>query len=536
LQGGAKVVLTSEGATASDTLGASVAGFISALPDSYIKPLIAKLYFRVKSKDGVALRAPYGLSKVEASLVAKGVVSRDEVVIANPHELDKVIGPNTRVLGIYVMDPLGLSYGSGITYWIVRLAGLPYSGIPFIARSFLEIFTDPAVKAHRGHMKIVVGGPATWQLTDTGYYRKLGVDLVYEGEFESLGPSVFRKLLAGEPLPPIVSAPPAKLEDIPTILTPSNGGLVEVTRGCGRGCAFCTPNLSGAIKSLPFEGHIDKEIRLNVEKGGIKDINLHSEEFFRYGAKGIEPDPEKVIGLTRKAYKLVKSYGDDYTISTDFTTAAVVVYKPKMVEEVAQYINEGGRRTFIEMGIEAGSPRLLKKLMPGKALPYTPEQYPEVVEQGIGILNDNGWVVVGTMIVNLPSETEDDIVHDLELLDRIKKLRVIPFPLPFIPMGALRHTYFTLLDRMILDPVRGQFIIEALSKAFSEAAADIDMAVEKMENPFAKAIIGRLGNALTSMLVRRYEEAMRELSSRRLKAPEPSEGYATLSALTNIKL
>jgi radical SAM superfamily enzyme YgiQ (UPF0313 family) len=518
---GYKVVLTAEGATASDTLGASVAGFISALPDAYIKPVIRKLYFRVLSKDGRALRAPYGLAKVEASLVQSGVVSRDEVVIASPYELEKVIGPETKVLGIYVMDLLGLSFGSGITYWILRLAGLPYRGVPFIARSFLDVITHPAVKAHRSHLKVVVGGPATWQLTDTGYHRKLGIDLVYEGEFESLGPSVFRRLLAGESLPPVISAPPAKIEDVPTILTPSNGGIVEVTRGCGRGCTFCTPNLSGAIKSFPFEGHIEKEMRLNIEVGKMNDINLHSDEFFRYGAKGIEPDPDKVIGLTRKAYRLVKSYGDDYTISTDFTTAAVVVYKPKMVEEAAQYINEGGRWTFIEMGIETGSPRLIRRLMPGKPLPFKPEQYPEIVEEGIGILNDNRWVVVGTMIVNLPGETEDDVIKDLELLDRIKRLRVITFPLPFIPMGALRRTYFTLLDRMILDPVRGEFIVRALEKAFSEAARDMNLAVDKMENPFYKVVISWLGERLANMLAERYREALRELASRRLRPYEP---------------
>ncbi len=523
---GYKVVLTAEGATASDTLGASVAGFISALPDSYIKPLIARLYFSVRSKDGRALRAPYGLSKVEASLISKGVVNPDDVVIASPYELDKVIGPRTKVLGIYVMDPLGLSFGSGIVYWILRLAGLPYRGIPFIARSFINVITDPTVKAHRHHMKVVVGGPATWQLTDTGYHRKLGIDLIYDGEFESLGPSTFAKLLNDEPLPPVISAPPAKIEDIPIIRTPSNGGLVEVTRGCGRGCTFCTPTLSGMIKSLPFEGHIDREIRTNIEVGGIKDINLHSDEFFRYGASGIEPRPEKVLDLTRKAYKLVKSYGEEYTISTDFTTAAVVVHSPKLVEQVAEYINEGGRKTFIEMGIETGSPRLLRKLMPGKALPYKPEQYQEVVEQGIGILNDNGWVVVGTMIVNLPGETENDVMYDLELLDRIKKLRVITFPLPFIPMGALRRTYFTMLDKMILDPVRGEFIIQALMKAFEEASADMDMAVEKMENVLAKAILSRLGKHLSLMLVQRYKEALEELRARRLKPAEKEVSVA----------
>ncbi|MGC9071257.1 MAG: B12-binding domain-containing radical SAM protein [Acidilobus sp.] len=517
---GYRVVLTSEGATASDTLGSTLAGFVSALPDSYIRSFIARTYFRVRSKGGRALRAPYGLAKVEASLLAKGVVSRDEVVIANPYELDKVIGPETRVLGIYVMDPLGLSFGSGVTYWILRLAGLPYRGTPFIARSFLDVISHPAVRAHRFHLKIVVGGPATWQLTDTGFHRKLGITLVYEGEFEGLGPTVFRRLLAGEGLPPFISAPPARIEDIATIVTPANGGLVEVSRGCGRGCTFCTPTLSGAIKSLPFEGHIDKEIRVNIEVGDVKDINLHSEEFFRYGARGVDPDPEKVINLTRKAYGLVKSYGDDYTISTDFTTAAVVVQAPKLVEEVAQYINEGGRRTFIEMGIETGSPRLIRRLMPGKPLPFRPEQYPEVVEQGIGILNDNGWVVVGTMIINLPGETDDDVEKDLELLDRIRKLRVITFPLPFIPMGALRRTYFTMLDKMLLDPLRGEFIARALIKAFEEAARDMDMVVEKMESPIARFVIERLGRTFARILAERYKEALSELSARRLKPVE----------------
>lgn len=179
---------------------------------------------------------------------------------------------------------------------------------------------------------------------------KLGIDVVYEGgEFEEDGPAVFKRLLAGEAVPAVVTARrPVPVDLIPTITTPAIGGLVEVTRGgCGRGgCQFCTPTLSGMIRSIPFEGHVDKEIRINIEVGGgVKEIGLHSEEFFRYGAKGIDPpNPNKVIDLVQKAYKLVKSYGDDYGITTDFTTAAVAVQARKLVEEVGQYMNEGGAR------------------------------------------------------------------------------------------------------------------------------------------------------------------------------------------------
>jgi len=88
-------------------------------------------------------------------------------------------------------------------------------------------------------------------------------------------------------------------------------------------------------------------------------------------------------------------------------------------------------------------------------------------------------------------------------------------------MGALRRTYFTLLDRMMLDPVRGEFIARALEKAFSEAARDMDLVVDKMENPFYKVVISWLGERLANMLTERYREALRELASRRLRPYEP---------------
>ncbi len=510
---GVKIVLTAEGATASETLGSTVAGFISALPDNYILPFISRFYFKVDSKNGVAKKAPYGLSKVEAALLQSGI-PREDIVIASPYELDKFIGDNTKLLGIYVMDPLGLSFGSGITYWILKLANLPYKGMPYIARSFLNILINKSLLKHRNHIKILVGGPATWQLTDTGFNKRLGIDVVYEGEFESIGPSVVKNILNGINVPSIVYGGAAPLEKIPTIVTPSNGGLVEVTRGCGRGCTFCTPTLSGMIKSLPFEGHIEREIRVNIEKGGAKDITLHSEEFFRYGAKDIHPNPDKVIDLVKKAYKLIKSYGDDYTLSTDFTTAAVAVEAPKLIQEVADYMNEGGRWTFIEMGIESGSPRILKKLMPGKMLPYKPEEYQDIVEQGIGILNDNRWVVVGTMILNLPGENDYDIIKDLELLDRLKNLRVITFPLPFIPMGALRHRDFTILDKILEDPLRGEFIRKALIKALSESKRSLTLAVDKMYNPIIKTVILNIGNYIMDFVINRYKLAEKPISNK----------------------
>ncbi|MFH8120075.1 MAG: radical SAM protein [Candidatus Aenigmatarchaeota archaeon] len=498
----APVILTSENAIASDAFGSSIGGFISALPDAYMKEWISDLYFRVKkNRNNLPIRVPYGLAKVQASLKKAGIDS----IIIDPKSLKYFIGSHTKILGIYTMDGLGLSYGSGITYWIIKLAGLPYVGVPYISRSFLDIFDDPALQKYKGQIKIVVGGPAVWQLIDTNYDKKLNLTLVYDGEFEIEGPDLFKKMLDGYNVPSrYLATKPVPVSEIPPIITPANGGLVEVTRGCGRGCKFCTPTISGMIRSIPFET-IEKEIKLNLEHGEVTGIGLHSEEFFRYGAKGIDPNPEKVTDLVKRVYKLVKSYGD-YNISTDFTTAAIVAQNPGLVAEVSQYMNEGSRRNFIEMGIETGSPTLIEAWMPGKVLPFKAQQYPEIVEKAIGTLNDNGWVVVGTMIVNLPNETEHDIMLDLELLDRLKNYRVITFPLPFIPMGALRKRDFTDLDKMLEDPLRGEFISKALYQAFTEANRDRKLVSDRMDNPFAAAIVKRLINIFMTYLTRKYSK------------------------------
>ncbi len=513
MRAGYEIVLTGEIVTISDCWGSTTFAFINALPECYFKYFIDRLIFKVRSdREGRVRRAPYGLAKVEATLLRHGFNS---VIIASPYKLHNVIGENTRILGIYVMDPLGLSFGSGVIYWILRLADLPYRGIPYIARSFLKVLEHPAVKRYRRNIRIIVGGPATWQLVDTGMQSELGVDVVYEGEFEMDGPSLFRRILSGDSVPSRVVGRPASIDEIPVIRTPSIGGIVEVTRGCGRGCKFCTPAQSGAMRSLPFENHIEREIRLNIEVGKCKEITLHSDEYFRYGSKSIHPNPDKVIKLTESVYKLVKSYGDEYSFSTDFTTAAVVCEAPDLVKKVSEYMCEGGRWNFVEMGIETGSPKLLRALMPGKVLPYRPEQYQEVVEQAIGILNDNRWIVVGTIILNLPGEDEDDVIKTMELLDRIKHLRAMTFPLPFIPMGRLRGLPFTLLDKILDDPLRRELILRALHKSFSEALMDVDIIVRKIENPVVKLIIRKVAISCFNLVLDRYKRKLGSLVEQR---------------------
>ncbi len=228
---------------------------------------------------------------------------------------------------------------------------------------------------------------------------------------------------------------------------------MEITRGCGRGCKFCHPTLL-SFRSIPLE-QIEREVLLNVQ-GGAREICLHSEEFFRYGVRGLTPDPERLKRLLERVYPLTQ---DGVRLSTDFTAAATIMTKPEVVPLAAEYMNRG-RWNYIEMGIETPSPRLIQRVMPGKVLPFRPEEYADVVEESIGLLNDHHWIVCATMIVNFPEEEEEDVVAALELVDRLKGSKAQIHVLPFVPMGALRGRPQSVYEELLEDPLRAELIIK----------------------------------------------------------------------------
>lgn len=92
-------------------------------------------------------------------------------------------------------------------------------------------------------------------------------------------------------MPNYIRGEPVPVNRIPIIRTPSRG-VVEITRGCGRGCLFCNPTLL-AFKSIPFK-KIAKEVIINIT-GGEKNITLYSEDFLRYGSTSLLPSEEKVL-------------------------------------------------------------------------------------------------------------------------------------------------------------------------------------------------------------------------------------------------
>ncbi|MEM2811902.1 MAG: radical SAM protein, partial [Candidatus Bathyarchaeia archaeon] len=233
---GYPIVLTADRTLMSEYGGAMFLGFSACVPRGLVSDSV---YFRIfcppakANPDGSAIVAPYGTRKIEAALLDYGF-RREDVIVAHPERLEKIIGPETKVLGITENDPLGI--GPATTTFTEIFGGEAYMAI-----KFRELLNHPAVKRFRP--RIIVGGAGAWQLEDEGIRRELGIDTVVIGEGERVVGPLFEKAVRGEDLPGVVYGEIVGVEEMPIIRGATIDGIVEIARGCGRGCDFCVPTL-----------------------------------------------------------------------------------------------------------------------------------------------------------------------------------------------------------------------------------------------------------------------------------------------------
>jgi radical SAM superfamily enzyme YgiQ (UPF0313 family) len=418
------------------------------------------------SEDGRVKIAPYGLRKIEAALKTRGF---SDIVTIHPHYLKYHVGPNTKIIGITSMNPLGMTYCDRTFTAMVGFGDESRNAYYFRKLLHRKIL-------HKYNAKIVVGGAGAWQIQGPKMRKYFGIDHVIMGEGEITVPETFGKLLRNELVPPVIKAnSPQTDEDIPLIQNAAVFGSVEISRGCGRGCKFCTPNRR---RRRDFSiDRIVEEVKINTASGQ-RFIFTSTEDALLYGCRDpkFKPNEEAVLEL----YQAIGENERVYMIMPAHISLAAVNAAPNLIPQLTEIYRtctdrlpaRRKRRGLIsienlqffgaETGIESGSPRIIRKFMPGKVLPFSPEEWPEVVLQALGILNDNDWFPLTSMMVGLPGETDADTLKSIELVDRFRSngIKMFLIPVFFTPLGdsTLWNKRAANLDKC--SPLQKEFFVQ----------------------------------------------------------------------------
>jgi radical SAM superfamily enzyme YgiQ (UPF0313 family) len=419
--------------------------------------------------DSSARFMPAGVRLLEAALLRE--FPRDDIVACYPQDLEKFIGPKTRVVAVSTHNPLGVTFAAGVYTSIFGSSKQPINS-HYARQAFAKIKSS----AYRDSFKVIVGGSGGWQITQTKSFEELGVDCVVEGRSESVDSmALFHKALRQEELPREINvAHPTTREAILMPDKRTTFGVVEMTTGCGRRCNFCVPDLNPQI-DIPKE-MIMKGVRANVREGN-KQISLATEDMFIWGQVRTEtpfffPNREALLDLYSE---IVNTPGVEQHVLSHSTIAPFVV-DPMLIKKLSETLlpksplhlprlSHHPQKKILAplIGLETGSVRMAKKIMPSKGVPFSIEDWPSVVLEGLRIANQNNWFPMMTLMVGNPGETDEDVMETLDLVYEIERRGFFAFLIPsvFTPLHDTRMEKQTgVTETRNLTPLQWQLIMK----------------------------------------------------------------------------
>jgi radical SAM superfamily enzyme YgiQ (UPF0313 family) len=447
--GGVRIVITAPLTETIDHAGYFIQMSMASLP-MWLEGILNRKYPNWRTveynPDGSARYMPAGVRVLEASLLRR--FSEQDVVCAYPDDLDRFIGPNTRVVAVSTHNPLGVTFAAGVYTSIFGSLRQPINS-HYARAMFATIKNHP----HRQQYQVIVGGSGGWQITQTNSYEELGVDCVVEGRSEAEDTlQLFEAALRGDRLPRQVDVKHPTSRD--AILFPDKRttfGVVEMTTGCGRRCQFCVPDLNPQI-DLPKD-KILSAVRANVRDGN-KQISLATEDMFIWGQVHTDtpfyfPNREALVDLYRT---IVDTPGVEQHVLSHSTIAPAVV-DPIMIEQLTAAIIDKSpihlpllsthpkKKALVPLvGLETGSIRMAKQVMPSKGVPFPIDEWPSVVVRGLEVMNAHNWFPAMTLIVGNPGETDDDVKATLDLIYEVERRGLFAFFIPsiFTPLHDTR--------------------------------------------------------------------------------------------------
>lgn len=387
-----------------------------SLPSFFISYFEKKIFLPAPTNEkGEVEIANLLLRKVEAILLERGF----DVLVCDSTQLD---GLHAKVYGISTIDPFGIGPATS------TMVGLSGGKEPF-NRYYFEKLVRTIRKEHP-KAKVIVGGPGVWQFDVFPEKQKqLGIDCIVQGEIEEVGEELFKNALIGD-IPRKIVAPPAK--KITGIKKPTLWGMVQIGRGCDRGCQFCDPGMRH-YAWRPIKDILE-DAKVNAKSRYVNSITLLAEDELRYANKPGEWVPcGKIIDLVNKVKKLGKP------ISPSHANLSSAAAAPEIVREYSKALGlTKDNFSAFQVGLETGSTRLMNMWMKGKALPWEPDRWQEVAKKGFEVLVKNHIFPLATLVAGLPGEKEEDVQETINLVKDLKEYPSLIMPLFFVPLGRLK--------------------------------------------------------------------------------------------------
>jgi len=115
------------------------------------------------------------------------------------------------------------------------------------------------------------------------------------------------------------------------------------------------------------------------------------------------------------------------------------------------------------IGLETGSVRMARQVMPSKGVPFSIDDWPSIVLEGLRVANENNWFPMMTLMVGNPGETDDDTRATLDLVYEMERRGLFAFLVPsiFTPLHDTRMEKQTGVTRtQQLTPLQWQLMMK----------------------------------------------------------------------------
>jgi len=115
------------------------------------------------------------------------------------------------------------------------------------------------------------------------------------------------------------------------------------------------------------------------------------------------------------------------------------------------------------IGLETGSVRMARQIMPSKAVPFSIDDWPSVVLEGLRVANQNNWFPMMTLMIGNPGETDQDTRETLDLVYEMDRRGLFAFLVPsiFTPLHDTRMEHQTGVTRTRqLSPLQWQLMMK----------------------------------------------------------------------------